>query len=294
MFPPRGLICSLRRRPFVQFAIQNRIQIVIAQLLVANLALVFAHNRFSTRLVRLSCFWKEGYSQECIAFSPLSPSYFIQPKSKSPPAAPGSREGYVAPRTSRSSCFYWVHLCESYPWGYQGSVLIRWLGSFVSNALYSPTLQGLGHSCLDTLGTTLVCLHRRRLLWTTLLTLGLFLQLFRAWLRYCLCRVILDITARADAGEDIDSYRRTQAFVETYLHTFSFFSMRWTFSCILLGWCSIRLRWNCLCVRIFPDPCSRVEHVVVWSVFWFRRCYVLTIIVRIRELYNDTKSNSRN
>jgi hypothetical protein len=49
VFSPCGLICSRRRRPFVQLAFQ----IEIAQLLVTNLALVFTHNRFSSLLVRL-------------------------------------------------------------------------------------------------------------------------------------------------------------------------------------------------------------------------------------------------
>ncbi len=132
---------------------------------------------------------------------------------------------YVVPRLSRSSSFHWVHFCESYPGGYHWTVLIRWLGSLVSNVLYcrSSTLKGLGRSCRVTLGAALVCLHVRCLLWTTLLTLDLVLQLFRAWLQYCLFRVTLETTARADAGEDIEEI---QAFVETYLLTFSFLVLR--------------------------------------------------------------------
>ena len=52
VLPPRGLICSLRRQPFFYLAFQ----IVSAQLLVTNLALVYAHNRFPSQLVRLICF----------------------------------------------------------------------------------------------------------------------------------------------------------------------------------------------------------------------------------------------
>jgi hypothetical protein len=88
VFPPRGLICSRRRRPFVQLAFQ----IVIAQLLVTNLALVFAYNRFSSRLVRLIFFCKEGFSHECVSSISLIslPHFVLSQISKSPPAVPGS------------------------------------------------------------------------------------------------------------------------------------------------------------------------------------------------------------
>jgi hypothetical protein len=65
VFKPRGLICSRRRRPFVQSAFQ----IVIAQLLATNLASVLAQNSFSSLLAQLVFFASKdtGYSQECVS-----------------------------------------------------------------------------------------------------------------------------------------------------------------------------------------------------------------------------------
>ncbi len=92
VLPPRGLICSLRRQPFFYLAFQ----IVSAQLLVTNLALVFAHNRFSSLLVRLIFFARTVIHKNASlrSLSSLTLHLFSQ-ISKSPPAAPGSWQGYV-------------------------------------------------------------------------------------------------------------------------------------------------------------------------------------------------------